>query len=693
MSGTVPYGAWPSPIDAARVSLADGRPGWVSLYGSQPWWVAPMPAENGRVALVRAGAAGPEVVLPRPWSVRSRVHEYGGRAYVLVPAEPGPVVVFAEFSDQRLYRFQPDTDDELRPLTPHPDQPAGLRYVEPAVGPGGREVWCIREKHHGPASTDVTRAIVAVPLDGSAAADSSAVRIVVADRHFLACPRISPDKRRLSWIGWDHPSMPWDSTELRVAAIDDDGTASAPVTVAGGPDEAVVQAEWESSDALLYVSDPTGWWNLHRMTLGDDGRPAGTPVDLCPRDEEFGGALWQLGLQWFQPMDDGRVAVIHGRSSARLSLLDPATGTLQTVDGEHTEWASTLALRGSILCGVAGSPGLPYQVTVADAGTLSTAGIRGRLAGGRGDDEPAIPGGPGAEASPSPVDDAYLPVPQARTFAGPGGRDVHAHLYPPRNPACTAPGGELPPYVVFVHGGPTGHVVMVYDLEIAYFTSRGIGVVEVNYGGSTGHGRAYRNRLRENWGVVDVEDCVAVATALVDEGTADPRRLAIRGGSAGGWTSAAALVFTDVFRCAVIQYPIVDLAGWRTGETHDFESQYLESLVGPWPQTAERYRERSPSSYPERVSVPFLLLQGLDDEICPPVQAERFVRAVADHGVPHAYLTFEGEQHGFRKADTIVAALEAELSLYAQVFEFTPAGHPPRLELSAPVPLAEQLRH
>ncbi|MFD0803970.1 S9 family peptidase, partial [Streptomonospora algeriensis] len=282
-----------------------------------------------------------------------------------------------------------------------------------------------------------------------------------------------------------------------------------------------------------------------------------------------------------------------------------------------------------------------------------------------------------AAAAGTAADPDYMPVPRPRVFTGPGGREVHANLYPPRNPQNGPVPGERPPYAVWAHGGPTSRTPMIHDLGIAYFTSRGIGVVEVNYGGSTGFGRAYRERLRENWGVVDVEDCVAAARALADEGLADPERIAVRGGSAGGWTAAAALAFTDVFACAAILYPIVDLAGWRTGETHDFESQYLESLVGPWPETAQRYADRSPANRAGDISAPFVLMQGLQDAICPPAQAERFLERV--RGVPHAYLAFEGEQHGFRRKETIRAALHAELSLYAQVFGFASDG--PTLEL------------
>jgi dipeptidyl aminopeptidase/acylaminoacyl peptidase len=269
------------------------------------------------------------------------------------------------------------------------------------------------------------------------------------------------------------------------------------------------------------------------------------------------------------------------------------------------------------------------------------------------------------------VDPAYYPEPQIRTFTGPGHREIHAHIYPPHSPDRVAPDEELPPFVVRAHGGPTGRAGLVLDLEIAYFTSRGIGVAEVNYGGSTGYGREYRDRLKEQWGVVDVEDCAAVAQALADEGTADPARLAIRGGSAGGWTAAASLATTDVYACGTVIFPILDLHAWATGETHDFESRYLESLVGPLDEVPARYRERSPINHVDHINAPFLLLQGLDDVICPPVQCERFLEQMAGRGVPHAYIAFEGEGHGFRRADTLVRALEAELSLYAQTFGVT----------------------
>lgn len=640
MPETAPYGSWPSPVTAEIVAENDGRPGWVSHAGGALWWTRPQPAEGGRVALLRLPQGGdePEVVLPVPWNVRTRVHEYGGLAYV---ALGDGSVVFAEYSDQRLYRFVPGSGDDPVPLTPEPSIPSGLRYAEPVQSPSGTEVWCVREEHTGPEPSDLRRALVAVPLDGS-----GDVRVLVEDTRFLACPRPSPDGGRLAWIGWDHPNMPWDGTVVRVAPVAADGSVGAPVTVAGGESESIPQIEWETPDALIAATDRTGWWNLHRVRVDVEGAE---PEQLCDRAEEFAGPLWQLGLRWFVPLGEGEVAVIRGRASARLNLLVTTTGLLyDLLEDAHSEWAPTLAVSGRTVYGVAASPVAPYEVVQASVGAVSA----------------VVP-------STLSVPVTSLPLPQTRTFAGPGGRDVHAIVYPPSGLRFGGVGAEKPPYVVFVHGGPTGREPMVHDLEIAYFTSRGLGVVDVNYGGSTGFGRDYRERLRQQWGIVDVEDCVAAAKALVDEGFADGSRLAIRGGSAGGWTAAAALAFTDVFACATIMYPVLDLVAFRTGETHDFESQYLEGLVGPWPETEERYRERSPINVPEKFTVPFLLLQGLEDEVCPPGPTARFAERVAELGVEHEYITFEGEQHGFRRKETIVTALEKELALYARVFGFT----------------------
>ncbi|MCB5169196.1 prolyl oligopeptidase family serine peptidase [Streptomyces bambusae] len=650
MVSTAPYGSWPSPIGAALAAALDGRPEHLGAVGGELWWTEPRPAEGGRRALVRSRADGAaETVLPAPWNVRSRVVEYGGRPWAgLERPAGGPLVLFVDFADQRLYAYEPDAPGPPapRPLTPLSPVGGGLRWAEPVPRPELGEVWCVLEEFTGPLPTDVRRVLAAVPLDGSAAADRSAVRELTDGQHrFTTGPRLSPDRKRVAWLVWDHPRMPWDGTELRLADVTPDGALTGVRTVLGGPGESVAQADWAADGTLLAVSDRSGWWNPYRVD------PAGgEAVNLCPREEEFGGALWKPGLSWFAPVGpDGLVAVLHGRGASVLGVLDPESGDLVDAAGPWTSWQPTLAVRGSRVAGVAASPRSGYEIVELDTGTGHTRAVGPRAA--------------------EPVDPAYYPEPQSRTFTGPEDREIHALVYPPHHPGLAAPADELPPYVVWAHGGPTEHVVPVLDLHIAYFTSRGIGVVEVNYGGSTGYGRAYRERLREQWGIVDVEDCAAVAKALADEGTADPARLAIRGGSAGGWTTAASLAGTRLYACGTVIYPVLDVDG-IAAETHDLESRYL-------PDLAARRERRSPLARADRVGVPFLLLQGLDDPVCPPSQAERFLARIAGRGVPHAYLAFAGEGHGFRRAETMVRALEAELSLYAQVFGFARPDVPP----------------
>ncbi|NJQ02848.1 S9 family peptidase [Streptomyces zingiberis] len=699
MVATAPYGAWRSPITAALAAEHDGRPEYPGAVGDEVWWTAPRPAEGGRRTLVRRRADGrEETVLPAPWNVRSRVMEYGGRPWSGA-GRPGrgPLIVFVHHADQRLYSHEPDAPGAPppRPLTPVSAVGGGLRWADPLLLPERGEVWCVLEEYTGDGPGDVRRALAAVPLDGSAAGDRAAVRELTDGAHrFVTGPRLSPDGSRAAWIGWDHPNMPWDGTELLVGEVTAEGTIRGARTVLGGPSESVPQAEWAPGGELLAVSDRGGWWNLYRIT-GPDVRPRGrdgagaatapgataapvpaeagtgpvtgpatagvTVTALCPREEEFGGPLWKIGSRWFAPLPSGLVAVVHGRGATSLGLLDPESGDLYDAPGPWSAWEPALAVHDTRVIGIAAGPRSSYEVV-----ELDTATGHARVAGAVHRD---------------PVDPAYYPEPQIRTFTGPEGREIHAYIHPPFNPDHAPPGDELPPYVVWAHGGPTAHAPLVLDLDIAYFTSRGLGVAEVNYGGSTGYGREYRERLRGRWGVVDVEDCAAVAEALAAEGTADRDRLAIRGGSAGGWTAAVSLTGSGLYACGTLIYPVLDLESWAAGGTHDFESRYLDGLVGSLADHPERYRSRSPLRHADRVSVPFLILQGLDDVICPPEQCARFQAAVARRGVPHACLTFEGEGHGFRRSDTMIRALEAELALYTQVFGI-PSPDAPRLDLS-----------
>jgi dipeptidyl aminopeptidase/acylaminoacyl peptidase len=647
------YGTWESPITAELAAVAGGGPVWVQLAGGRVWWAEARPGEDGRVAVVRGGPGEEPVdVLPPGWSARNRVHEYGGRPFTVV----GGVLVFTNWDDQRLYVLRGGVP---RPLTPEPERRHGLRYAEPVAAAGGSEVWCVRETITEDTPSDVRRDLVAVPVDGS-----GAVRVLAASHHFMAGLRPGPDGARACWIGWNHPAMPWDGTELCVADVLPDGTFGEHRVVAGGPAEAVCQADWDGPDALLLVTDPDGWWNPHRLSLGD-----GELRNLAPVAAELGGALWRPGQRWSTPLGDGRHAVLRG---GRLAVLDGSrgldgSGALEDVTTDWDYWVPMLDSDGGWIAGIAAGPRREPTVVLVD---LSDAGIV----------EPKIIELSRPAALP---DEALLPRPVELRFTAPDGVAVPAYVYPPTNPQYRAPDGERPPYLVHAHGGPTSRNAPVLDLEIAFFTSRGFGVIAPNYGGSTGYGRAYRERLRGQWGVVDVQDCAAAALALAAQGAADPDRLVIRGGSAGGWTTVQALIADGprVYRCGTAMYPVLDLTAWAD-ESHDFEARYLHSLIGPLPEAAERYAKRSPLNHTDRLSAPILLMQGLDDQICPPAHTERLVRALAGSGVPHAYLPFDGEQHGFRRAGTIVAALRAELSFYGQVLGLD-LPDVPRLELTS----------
>lgn len=460
---TLAYGSWPSPIAAALAAAHDGHPEFVGFVGDEVWWTEPRPTEGGRRTLVRRTADGTEEsVLSAPWDVRSRVMEYGGQPWAGVMRDTGPLVVFVNHADQRLYRYEPGGDPV--PLTPVSPLGGGLRWVDPQPHPERDEVWCVLEEFTGDGPTDVRRVVAAVPLDGSAAEDRGAVRELTDDsRRFVTGPRLSPDGRRAAWLAWDHPLMPWDGTSLLVAEVTEDGLLGEARTVAGGPEESVAQVEWDADGTLVHSSDTTGYWNLYR--LDPDG---GDRTALCAREEEFGGPLWKVGQRWFALLDDGLAAVVHGRGATALGILDLETGQVVDVDGPWTEFAPSLAVHDGRVIGIGASPRSAYEVVELDAATGDT-----RVIGAAHDD---------------PVDPAYYPEPQIRSFLGPAGREIHAHIYPPHHPGCVAFSTELPPYVVWAHGGPTSRAPLVLDLAIAYFTSRGIGVAEVNYGGPPGTG-------------------------------------------------------------------------------------------------------------------------------------------------------------------------------------------------------------
>ncbi|MFF4617313.1 S9 family peptidase [Nonomuraea jabiensis] len=598
---------WPSPISTRDVAASGVRPGWPTAQDGRIWWTEDRPDEGGRTAIVRRDADGTlHDLLRAPWSARTRVHEYGGRPYAVTP---GGEVVFANFKDQRLYIL--DDYGDPKPITDE-----GCRYADPLVRDG--QVWCVREHHAEDGK--VTRAIVSISLDGGE------IHEWATGCDFYASPALSPDGRHLAYVCWNHPRMPWDGTELRVTRLPG-GDAW---TVKGGPAESVLAPAWKDDSSLYLVSDCSGWWNLYEVGLRGDGLRA-----IHAAEEEFTLPPWRLGGHPYTVLGDGRLAVLHGRGDLRLGVLDPGSGTLADLEVPYDGWDAALAAEGTSVVGIGYAPTLPRSVVSVD--------LASGAAGALTSDLSRLP------------DQALLPVPRAVEAPAP------AFLYPPYGPATDG----TPPYVIFVHGGPTAHADTALDLEKAFLTSRGIGVLDVNYGGSTGYGRAYRERLKGQWGLVDVADTIAAARWLAAEGLADPRRIAVRGGSAGGWTVMAACCRSDVFAGGVSYFGVSALAP-LAAHTHDFESRYVEWLVGP--EDPQVYASREPLALVAGVSCPMLLLQGLDDPVVPPEQSAAFADALSERGVPCTYLAFEGESHGFRRTETRVTALAAELAFYQQLF-------------------------
>lgn len=634
MTQTLPYGSWPSPILAADVAAGSHPVDGARFVGDEVWWLERVPAEGGRTTVRRERNGVVESLLAAPWDARSRVHEYGGGAW---DAADDGTLCFVEKTDQRVWKRTPA--GEVLPLTP---LDGDVRFGDLTLT--GDRLAAVRERHGAPHTTPV-RDIVLIPLDGSAGDDADRVVSLVAGSDFLAYPRISPGGDRLAWIAWDHPNMPWDGTQLRVGAIDADSGITSFEVVAGAADVSVVQPEWVGEERLLFCDDASGRWNLRAWT------PQGA-VTVAPADADTGGPLWNLGARWFAPLDDGRIVAVRTNGVEGLVVIDP--------DGATRE-IPTPATARLLLQDVRGT-----HVLLTGGGSTNLGGLWML------DPDAAEPVTLVRSAVDETPDANWLPQARALTVDGPHG-PVHAYAYPPTNPEATGPADERPPYLLLAHGGPTTHVSGAASLDVAYFTSRGIGVLDVNYGGSTGYGRAYRARLDGQWGIVDRDDVVAAATGLVEGGWADGARLAIRGGSAGGWTVLCALTGSDRFAAGISRYGVADLRA-LAAHTHHFEARYLDRLVGPLPACEQVYIDRSPLSRRDSFTAPMLIEQGLDDAVVPPEQSEAVRDAVAARALPHAYLAFEGEGHGFRRAETIVASFEAELSFLGQVFGFAPVG-------------------
>ncbi len=655
---TSTFGSWPSPLTASIVAAGGVGLGGPSVRtsetGTEVWWSELRPTEGGRVVLVRSVDGGPASdVLAAPFSARTRVHEYGGGASFL----GADTAYFSNWDDQRLHRVSLASNVASEPLaiTPEPEEPHAWRFADGVESPDASWIVCVSEDHHAALVADhgeAVNALVAVPAAGGEP-------IVLSDRSdFVAAPRISPDGQWISWISWDHPNMPWDETRLLAAPLwaNESELRIGKVTVVSEGCSAV-GAAWTSANELVFSTDVTGFWNLN----GWEPESKSTRVLTALDGAEIGGPQWVFGLQrWVELGDDHLAVVITTDAVDSLALLAP-NGSMSPIETPFVAiggLASFGTAEGERRVAVVGhsADALPC-IAVVDA-TASP---------GQGVDAPISVVRAGADLG---VDPAWFAVAEGVGLTV-GRRSTHAFYYPPTGPV-SAPDGELPPLVVMGHGGPTAHSSPDLSLKVQFWTSRGFGVADVNYGGSTGYGREYRRLLDESWGIVDVEDCVAVAEHLAATGRVDPERIAIRGGSAGGFTVLRALQVSDVFSAGTSLYGVADLEALAT-DTHKFESRYLDGLIGPYPEAKSVYDARSPINHTADLSCPLLVLQGSEDEVVPPNQSEAIVAAVAEKGIPHAYLLFEGEQHGFRQEASIIRSLEAELWFYGRVFGFEPA--------------------
>ena len=647
MATTAPYGSWASPITTDLVASEGGVSfAYLDISEEGVYWTESRPQESGRSALVfRPHGGEPTDVVPSEFNVRTRVHEYGGGAWF----RHGRVAFCSSFDDSRLYRIE-EPGSEPRPITPEPSEPHALRYADGRVFAGGHLIVCVRELH---GEGEPVNELVVLPADGS-----SEPKVIATGRDFYAAPRPSPDGSSLAWLAWDHPHMPFEGTDLCVADLASDGSLSNGRRVAGSEQESIFQPEWSSDGLLYFVSDRTGWSNLY---VERDGEVHA----LTSEEAELGYPQWVFDLSRYAFLADGRIACIFTRAAIdSLELFDPESGNLELLDLPYTTYSSpSLQSHGTRLVFPASTPIDAAAVIELDLDSGDRKILR--------------------RSTEVKLDERYISVAQPVDFPGADGLNSHGFYYAPANSDFSGPDDELPPLVVFVHGGPTAHVSPSLDLQVQLFTSRGIAVVDLNYGGSTGYGREYQDRLRGRWGEIDVEDSAAAARYLGDRGDIDLARVQITGGSAGGYTTLMALAVRDEFASGVSYYGVADLVTFHE-DTHKFESHYDEYLVGPWPDAIDLYRDRSPVVHADSISDPLLLLQGLDDKVVPPSQAEVIVDALKRRGIPYAYIAFAGEGHGFRKAENIKRASEAHLSFLAQVSGFAPADEIEPIEIEKP---------
>ncbi len=644
-----PYGSWKSPITSDLIVSETIGLVQIALDGKDVYWLEMRPAEGGRYVVVRRSPDGQTADVTSPsFNARTRVHEYGGGAFVVANG----TLYFSNFTDQRIYRQDPGS--EPRPITPE----AALRYADGVIDHRRGHMICVREDHTH-AGGEAVNTLVSLGLDGS-----DGGQVLVSGNDFYSSPRLSADGSRLAWLTWNHPNMPWDGTELWVGEIRKDGSLGRTERVAGDVDESIFQPEWSPDGTLYFISDRTGWWNLYHWR---EGR-----IELlCEMEAEFGVPQWGFAMSTYAFESTRRIICTYTQHGTwHLASLDTATGELKVIETHYTLIGFLRAAPGRVVF-LAGSPAEPTSVVQLDTSGLSP---QGRSLATR---ELKVL----RRSSEITIEPEYLSKPRAIEFPTEHGLTAHSFFYAPKNRDYVASPDERPPLLVMSHGGPTSATSSMLSMMIQYWTSRGIAVLDVNYGGSTGYGRAYRKRLQGQWGAVDVDDCVNGARYLVERGEVDGDRLAIRGGSAGGYTTLCVLTLRDVFKAGASYFGISDLEALAT-ETHKFESRYLDRLIGPYPERRDLYRERSPINFIERLSCPVIFFQGLEDKIVLPNQAEMMVEALRAKGLPVAYVPFEGEQHGFRRAENIKRALDAELYFYAKIFAFELADpvEPVRIE-------------
>jgi dipeptidyl aminopeptidase/acylaminoacyl peptidase len=652
---TAPYGSWASPLSAEALAAGGIYFGDLRSAHGELYWTENVPAAAGAIALfgLKKGVAAP--VTPAGANVRTRVHEYGGAPFIVA----GDTIYYSQFSDQRLYALK--AGGSAAPVTPpnyrYADciaQPGTGGAGSNGVGSGGAAVAaliCVREDHTDPAHVRNTLVRLTLPVAGAG-------EVLFEGTDFVSYPRLSPDGRRLAFISWNHPNMPWDGTELHVADLTPQGL-KAPKLVAGGAAESVLEPQWDRDGTLYFISDRSGFWNLYAQR--DDGVHA-----VWAQAAEFAGPLWTFGQSNYVLLGDGRAVLRFGeRGVDRLAVVDLKAGTARVLDLPYVEFSHLTPIDAGHIAAIAEASTSPQSIISIDLATPTATTLR--------------------SAGSSPLSPEAVSVAKAIDFPSAQGRTAHAFYYPPANPRYRGTPGTLPPLLALVHGGPTGLASPALRLGVQFWTSRGFAVVDVNYGGSSGYGRAYRQELNGNWGVVDAEDVIAAVRFLVASKRADPARTAISGGSAGGYTVLVALSTSDVFRAGADFFGVSDMTALAR-DTHKFESRYLDSLIGPLPQSQAIYDSRSPLNHLDGFKVPLIVQQGADDPIVPPNQSERIVEALRARHVPVAYVLYPGESHGFRKPETIIHSLKAELSFFGQVFGFKPADQLPPLTIEGLAP-------